>query len=64
MIADGRLSTWRYDGFWSCMDTFKEKVELEELWSRGTAPWQVWKRSDQSLRQVRPEERMVRLSGT
>lgn len=49
LIAEGRLFTWRYDGFWSCMDTFKEKVELEELWARGGAPWEVWKRDDRAI---------------
>jgi len=33
-----------YDGFWRNMDTFKDRQDLEELWSQGQAPWQVWKR--------------------
>jgi glucose-1-phosphate cytidylyltransferase len=31
-----------YDGFWRSMDTFRDKTELDELVSRGKAPWQVW----------------------
>jgi glucose-1-phosphate cytidylyltransferase len=31
-----------YDGFWRNMDTFKDKVALDELLARGEAPWQVW----------------------
>jgi glucose-1-phosphate cytidylyltransferase len=31
-----------YDGFWRNMDTFKDKLELDELVGRGRAPWQVW----------------------
>ncbi len=63
LIEAGRLSTWRYDGFWSCMDTFKEKQELDELWTRGGAPWQVWTRPDRAIQRVQPDERVVRLSG-
>jgi len=31
-----------YDGFWRNMDTFRDKIELDELVARGRAPWQVW----------------------
>lgn len=43
MIADHQLIAYRYDGFWACMDTFKEKQQLEDLYTRGDAPWEVWK---------------------
>jgi glucose-1-phosphate cytidylyltransferase len=39
----GRLLSYTYDGFWACMDTFKEKQLLEDLYSRGQVPWEVWK---------------------
>lgn len=42
LIEARELVTVRHDGFWACMDTFKEKQQLEDLWSAGTAPWQVW----------------------
>lgn len=32
-----------YDGFWQNMDTFKDKIQLDEMLSKGRAPWQVWK---------------------
>jgi glucose-1-phosphate cytidylyltransferase len=32
-----------HDGFWRSMDTFKDKIELDELVARGRAPWQVWR---------------------
>jgi len=44
LVAKRRLSTLRYDGFWSCLDTFKEKQAFDDLYSRGAAPWEVWKR--------------------
>ena len=33
---------YRHYGFWSCMDTVKEKKFLEDLWSTGGAPWRIW----------------------
>ena len=42
LIAKGQLSTYTYDGFWSCMDTFKEKQVLDDLYAAGTPPWAVW----------------------
>jgi glucose-1-phosphate cytidylyltransferase len=42
LIARGELFSYRHDSFWACMDTFKELQELEDLYSRGKAPWTVW----------------------
>jgi glucose-1-phosphate cytidylyltransferase len=39
---DGQLVGYRHNGFWSCMDTLKEKNILEELWGSGKAPWKIW----------------------
>jgi len=43
LIAERRLMAYRYDGFWGCMDTFKERQALEELHLTDAAPWQLWK---------------------
>jgi glucose-1-phosphate cytidylyltransferase len=43
MIAEGKVWSRRYEGFWQCMDTFKDKQILDELESSGIAPWCVWK---------------------
>jgi glucose-1-phosphate cytidylyltransferase len=43
MIAEGKVWSHRYEGFWQCMDTFKDKQILDELEASGTAPWCVWK---------------------
>ena len=43
LIANRQLATYPYDGFWACMDTFKEKQRLDELYARGNAPWEVWR---------------------
>jgi glucose-1-phosphate cytidylyltransferase len=45
-LADaGKLLSFNHDGFWACMDTFKDKQLLEDLYSRGQVPWEVWKRN-------------------
>lgn len=44
LIQAKQLIGYRYGGFWKSMDTFKEKQELDELYARETAPWQLWKR--------------------
>jgi glucose-1-phosphate cytidylyltransferase len=38
----GELSAFRHHGFWQPMDTLRDKMHLETLWSRGEAPWRVW----------------------
>ena len=38
----GQLAAWHHRGFWRPMDTLRDKVQLEELWSTGRAPWKIW----------------------
>lgn len=33
---------YTFDGFWTCMDTYKDTLLLNELWSKGKAPWKRW----------------------
>jgi glucose-1-phosphate cytidylyltransferase len=42
LVRDGQLMGYHHYGFWSCMDTLKEKNILEELWASGKAPWKIW----------------------
>ena len=42
LAHDGQLMGYRHYGFWSCMDTLKEKNLLEGLWASGKAPWKIW----------------------
>ncbi len=42
LIAQKKLISYPYEGFWTCMDTFKDKQRLDELYERGGAPWEVW----------------------
>ncbi|HEX7059028.1 MAG TPA: sugar phosphate nucleotidyltransferase [Solirubrobacterales bacterium] len=39
LAADGQLRAHRHEGFWDCMDTYKDAVVLNDLWARGDAPW-------------------------
>lgn len=43
LAAAGELRAFRHEGFWACMDTHKDAVELGDLWARGDAPWKLWK---------------------
>ena len=38
----GLLAAFPHEGFWQCMDTYRESVMLNELWQRGAAPWKIW----------------------
>jgi glucose-1-phosphate cytidylyltransferase len=51
LISEGRLFAIDHDGFWRCVDTFKDLQALENLLSRGDAPWMVW-RSLQEMSKV------------
>ena len=42
LAGDGQLMGYRHYGFWSCMDTLKEKNYLEDLWRSPKAPWKTW----------------------
>ena len=44
LAAEGKLVAYPHDGFWACMDTFKERQLLEDIYSRGRAPWEVWRK--------------------
>jgi glucose-1-phosphate cytidylyltransferase len=43
LIEEKQLAAYKYDGFWAAMDTFKDKQQLEDMYSQGDAAWQVWK---------------------
>jgi glucose-1-phosphate cytidylyltransferase len=44
VIQAKRLHGYRHAGFWTCMDTFKDKKLLDEMYNRGDRPWEVWRR--------------------
>lgn len=42
LVKDGELIARVHDGFWKCMDTLREKQQLEELWNLDNCPWKLW----------------------
>lgn len=38
----GEMMAYKHHGFWSPMDTMRDKIVLEDLWNDGRAPWKVW----------------------
>jgi len=42
LAAEGELWAHRHEGFWECMDTYKDAVLLNDLWASGRAPWRLW----------------------
>ena len=42
LVTMDQLRAFEHDGFWQPMDTMRDKNQLEELWSRGQAPWKQW----------------------
>jgi glucose-1-phosphate cytidylyltransferase len=43
LTADKQLAAFKHNGFWKCMDALRDKIELNELWENGQAPWKTWK---------------------
>ena len=42
LVSDGELIARTHDGFWQCMDTLREKQQLEKLWDSDNCPWKTW----------------------
>jgi glucose-1-phosphate cytidylyltransferase len=42
LAADGQLNLYRHDGFWQCMDTYRDYEYLNKLWTDHKAEWKCW----------------------
>jgi len=42
LAGDGELYAYHHGGFWKCMDTLRDKLELNQMWQSGRAPWRTW----------------------
>lgn len=42
LARNGQLMAYKHQGFWQPMDTLRDKVQLEDMWQAGKAPWKVW----------------------
>ncbi len=43
LIEKGQITTYKHDGFFLAMDTFKEKQEIDDMSAQGNTKWEVWK---------------------
>ena len=55
LIERGALAGVRHTGFWSPMDTLKEKIQLDNMWEAGDRPWCVWSETDAQHAGAAPE---------
>lgn len=58
LISDGRLMSYKHQGFWACMDTLKDKTRLDKMFDDGDRPWQM---DETGANQVAPAQRKVPL---
>ena len=42
LAAEGKLMGYYHDGFWQCMDTQRDKLRLNDMWNKNSAPWKLW----------------------
>lgn len=42
LTSQRELSVYPHDGFWQCMDTYRDYRYLQEMWEKGDVPWKVW----------------------
>ena len=42
LAINGQLVAFKHNGFWQCMDTFKDKEKLCQLWNTNDTPWKTW----------------------
>ncbi len=42
LVAKGQVQAFFHHGFWQAMDALRDKHQLEDLWSKGKAPWKLW----------------------
>ena len=52
MIAEGKVWSQRHEGFWQCMDTFRDKQLQDEMEASGTPPWYLWKNGPSAAGEV------------
>jgi len=42
LAQERQLAVFKHDGYWQCMDTYRDVVLLNEEWASGRAPWKRW----------------------
>jgi glucose-1-phosphate cytidylyltransferase len=52
LASDGQLRAHRHEGFWKCMDTYKDAVALNDLWASGDPPWRSGREASELPRRI------------
>ncbi|BBE30215.1 glucose-1-phosphate cytidylyltransferase [Tepiditoga spiralis] len=42
IAKDGKMTSFKHEGFWKPMDTLRDNIELNEMWDKNKAPWKIW----------------------
>lgn len=42
LSKENKLYAYQHNGYWQCMDTLREKQQIEKLWESNSAPWKIW----------------------
>lgn len=42
LSKENQLIAYRHEGFWKCMDTYKDNLEFNQLWENEEAAWKIW----------------------
>lgn len=53
LVAMGSFAAYPHEGFWKAMDTLGDKHRLEDMWKEGRAPWRVWDKRNENLKEVK-----------
>lgn len=54
LVKEKKVTNYHHTKFWQCMDTFKDKMLLDDMQAKGETPWEIWNNDDQKsyLRKV------------
>jgi glucose-1-phosphate cytidylyltransferase len=52
LIDEKSLISWEHNGFWRSMDTFKDKITIDDIYDQGNPPWEVWKQEERNGRKI------------
>lgn len=44
LIKKNNIAAYKHKGFWECMDTYKDNLELNNMWKTRKARWAIWRR--------------------
>ena len=47
LAEEGKLAMYKHDGFFSCLDTFKDYQNLNQIWESRKAPWNIWMKKEE-----------------